>query len=84
MWILLGAFLGFLGGKAAVLMLGRRRHPLNLSQVTVMGLAALMLVAGGWGIAGIRDGKQWCLLVAVTVGAAGWLLVLLPTVAGGG
>ena len=49
---LLGAFLGFLGGKAAVLMLGRRRHPLNLSHVTVMGLAALMLVAGGSALMG--------------------------------
>lgn len=49
---LLGAFLGFLGGKAAVLMLGRRRHPLNLSHVTVMGLAALMLVAGASALMG--------------------------------
>jgi len=49
---LLGAFLGFLGGKAAVLMLGRRRQPLNLSNVTVMGLAALMLVAGGSALMG--------------------------------
>ena len=49
---LLGAFLGFLGGKAAVLMLGRRRHSLNLSHVTVMGLAALMLVAGGSALMG--------------------------------
>lgn len=49
---LLGAFLGFLGGKAAGLMLGKRRHPLNLSQVTVMALAALMLVAGGSALVG--------------------------------
>lgn len=49
---LLGAFLGFLGGNAAVLMLGRRSHALNLSQVTVMGLAGLMLVAGGSALVG--------------------------------
>jgi NhaP-type Na+/H+ and K+/H+ antiporter len=49
---LLGAFLGFLGGKAAELLLGRRKHPLNLSQVTVMALAALMLVAGGSSLVG--------------------------------
>jgi NhaP-type Na+/H+ and K+/H+ antiporter len=51
---LLGAFVGFLGGKAAVLLLGRRRrrHPLNLSQVTVMALAALMLMAGGSSLVG--------------------------------
>ena len=49
---LLGAFLGFLGGKAAVVLLARRRHPLNLSQVTVMALAALMLVAGGSSLVG--------------------------------
>jgi CPA1 family monovalent cation:H+ antiporter/cell volume regulation protein A len=49
---LLGAFVGFLGGKAAELLLGRRRHPLNLSQVTVMALAALMLVAGGSSLVG--------------------------------
>ncbi|MGA0021568.1 MAG: cation:proton antiporter [Vulcanococcus sp.] len=49
---LLGAFLGYLGGKAASLLLGRRRHPLNLSQVTVMALAALMLVAGGSSLVG--------------------------------
>ncbi|MEY3768904.1 MAG: hypothetical protein RLZZ11_1974 [Cyanobacteriota bacterium] len=49
---LLGAFLGFLGGKAAELLLGRRKHPLNLSQVTVMALAGLMLVAGGSSLVG--------------------------------
>ena len=51
---LLGAFVGFLGGKAAVLLLGRRRHrhPRNLSQVTVMALAALMLMAGGSSLVG--------------------------------
>ena len=49
---LLGAFVGYLGGKAASLLLGRRRHPLNLSQVTVMALAALMLVAGGSSLVG--------------------------------
>ena len=49
---LLGAFLGFLGGKAAELLLGRRKHPLNLSQVTVLALAALMLVAGGSSLVG--------------------------------
>ena len=49
---LLGAFVGFLGGKAAVLLLGRRRHRLNLSQVTVMALAALMLIAGGSSLVG--------------------------------
>ena len=51
---LLGAFVGFLGGKGAVLLLGRRRrrHPLNLSQVTVMALAALMLMAGGSSLVG--------------------------------
>ena len=49
---LLGAFLGFLGGKASELLLGRRKFPLNLSQVTVMALAALMLVAGGSSLLG--------------------------------
>ncbi|MEY3543888.1 MAG: hypothetical protein RLZZ106_1754 [Cyanobacteriota bacterium] len=49
---LLGAFVGFLGGKAAVLLLGRRNHRLNLSQVTVMALAALMLMAGGSSLVG--------------------------------
>jgi len=49
---LLGAFLGFLGGKATELLLGRRKFPLNLSQVTVMALAALMLVAGGSSLLG--------------------------------
>ena len=49
---LLGAFLGFLGGKAAELLLGRRKHALNLSQVTVMALAGLMLVAGGSSLVG--------------------------------
>ena len=49
---LLGAFVGYLGGKAASLLLGRRRHPLNLSQVTVMAIAALMLVAGGSSLVG--------------------------------
>jgi NhaP-type Na+/H+ and K+/H+ antiporter len=49
---LLGAFLGFLGGQGAALLLERRRHPLHASQVTVMALAALMLVAGGSSLAG--------------------------------
>jgi CPA1 family monovalent cation:H+ antiporter/cell volume regulation protein A len=49
---LLGAFLGFLGGQGAALLLERRRHPLQASQVTVMALAALMLVAGGSALAG--------------------------------
>jgi CPA1 family monovalent cation:H+ antiporter/cell volume regulation protein A len=49
---LLGAFLGFLGGQGAALLLERRRHPLQSSQVTVMALAALMLVAGGSALAG--------------------------------
>ena len=49
---LLGAFLGFLGGQGAALLLERRRHPLHASQVTVMALAALMLVAGGSALAG--------------------------------
>ena len=40
---LLGAFLGFLGGKATELLLGRRKFPLNLSQVTVMALAAYVM-----------------------------------------
>ena len=49
---LLGAFVGFLGGKAGELMLGRRRFPRNLSQVTVLSLAAVMLVAGGSSLVG--------------------------------
>ncbi len=49
---LVRAGLVVLGGKAAELLLGRRRHPLNLSQVTVMALAALMLVAGGSSLVG--------------------------------